>query len=55
VEYGHKVSVGYYDQEQEYLDESKSILEEVLDSNPQLTLTQARNMLASFLFKEKMC
>jgi ATP-binding cassette subfamily F protein 3 len=51
VEYGHKVSVGYYDQEQEYLDESKSILEEVLDSNPQLTLTQARNMLASFLFK----
>ncbi len=51
VEYGHKVNIGYYDQEQENLNENKSILEEVLDSNPSLTLAQARNTLASFLFK----
>jgi ATP-binding cassette subfamily F protein 3 len=50
VEFGHKVRIGYYDQEQENLDESKTILEEIIDSNPELSLTQIRTTLASFLF-----
>ncbi|MDP4181549.1 MAG: ABC-F type ribosomal protection protein [Bacillota bacterium] len=51
VEYGHKVKVGYYDQELQDLDESKTILDELLDSNDDLTLTQVRTLLSSFLFK----
>ncbi|HOV24874.1 MAG TPA: ABC-F type ribosomal protection protein [Pseudobacteroides sp.] len=51
VEYGHKVQVGYYDQELSDLDENKTILEELIDSNNDLTLTQIRTLLSSFLFK----
>lgn len=51
VEYGHKVSVGYYDQEQEDLDENKTVIEEVWSSNEKLTQTDIRTTLAAFLFK----
>mgnify|MGYP001126048482 CR=1 FL=1 len=50
-EYGHKIKLGYYDQEQEDLDENNTILEEVWNSNEKLTHTEIRNALASFLFK----
>lgn len=50
-EYGHKVKLGYYDQEQQDLDESSTILDEVWNSNDKLTQTDVRNALASFLFK----
>jgi len=50
-EYGHNVVIGYYDQELKNLDENKSILEEVWDSNEDLTHTEIRNALAAFLFK----
>lgn len=50
VEFGHKVNIGYYDQELTDLDESKTILEELIDSNNDLTLTQIRTLLSSFLF-----
>lgn len=49
-EYGHKIVLGYYDQELEGLDESKTVLEEVWDDNEALTHTQIRNALAQFLF-----
>lgn len=49
-EYGHKVLLGYYDQELEDLDEEKTVLEEVWDTNESLTHTQIRNALAQFLF-----
>lgn len=49
-EYGHKIVIGYYDQELEGLDESKTVLEEVWDENEKLTHTQIRNALAQFLF-----
>jgi len=49
-EYGHNVIIGYYDQEQENLDESKTIIEELLDSDIDATVTEIRNALASFLF-----
>ncbi|MCR4436389.1 MAG: ABC-F type ribosomal protection protein [Clostridiales bacterium] len=50
-EYGHNIHIGYYDQEQENLNELNTVIEEVWSSNPKITQTQLRNMLASFLFK----
>jgi ATP-binding cassette subfamily F protein 3 len=49
-EYGHKIAIGYYDQELEGLDDSRTVLEEVWDENEKLTHTQIRNALAQFLF-----
>lgn len=49
-EYGHKIVLGYYDQELGDLDESKTVLEEVWDTNEKLTHTEIRNALAQFLF-----
>ncbi len=49
-EYGTNVRLGYYDQEQEELDESCTILEEICNSNEKLTITDIRTALASFLF-----
>lgn len=49
-EYGHNVSMGYFDQETDELDNSKTIIEEVWGSNEKLTMTEIRNALASFLF-----
>jgi ATP-binding cassette, subfamily F, member 3 len=50
-EYGHKVNIGYYDQEQEDLDESRTVLEEVWNYNEKITQTELRTALASFLFE----
>lgn len=50
VEFGHKVQLGYYDQEQADLNESNSILDEVWDGNEKLGQTEIRTALASFLF-----
>ena len=49
-EYGHKIVLGYYDQELKGLDESNTVLEEVWNDNEKLTHTQIRNALAQFLF-----
>ena len=50
IRFGTNVFVGYYDQEQAKLDESKTIFEEISDSSPTLTQGQIRNMLAAFVF-----
>ena len=50
IRFGTNVFVGYYDQEQAKLDESKTIFEEISDSYPTLTQGQIRNMLAAFVF-----
>ncbi|MGX8714883.1 MAG: ABC-F family ATP-binding cassette domain-containing protein, partial [Lachnospiraceae bacterium] len=50
--FGSKVHVGYYDQEQQLLDEDKTLFDEVGDAFPQLTNTEIRNLLAAFLFTE---
>jgi len=50
IEYGHKIVLGYYDQELEGLNENNTILEEVWNENDELTHTQIRNVLAQFLF-----
>jgi ATP-binding cassette subfamily F protein 3 len=49
-EYGHKIVLGYYDQELEGLDDANTVLEEVWNDNEKLTHTQIRNALAQFLF-----
>ena len=47
---GAKVSIGYYDQEQQLLTESKTLFEEISDAYPYLDNTAIRNTLAAFLF-----
>lgn len=51
TEYGYNVIPGYYDQELMELDEKNTIIDEVWNSNENLTQTEIRNTLASFLFK----
>lgn len=50
VKYGTKVDIGYYDQEQESLNPSKSVLNEVWDDHPLMTEESIRTFLGSFLF-----
>ncbi|MBQ9827914.1 MAG: ATP-binding cassette domain-containing protein [Lachnospiraceae bacterium] len=50
IEPGSKVNIGYYDQEQQALDDDKTVFEEISDAYPDLDNTQIRNTLASFLF-----
>ncbi len=47
---GANVRIGYYDQEQHNLDEELTLYEEIANDRPDLTQTQIRNVLASFLF-----
>ncbi|MBE6062423.1 MAG: ABC-F family ATP-binding cassette domain-containing protein [Clostridium butyricum] len=48
---GANVNVGYYDQEQSNLHLDKTIIDEVWDDFPEMTTTQLRNALGSFLFR----
>ena len=50
VSLGKNVFTGYYDQEQSNLNLHKTIIDEVWDDFPNLTTTEVRNYLASFLF-----
>ena len=51
VRTGEKVSVGYYDQTQAGLDNSKTAIDALWDLYPELTQTQVRSALAAFLFR----
>ena len=50
-DYGTNVEIGYFDQMQQNLDLSKTALDEVWDTFPNMTQTEVRSALASFLFK----
>ncbi|WP_157156147.1 MULTISPECIES: ABC-F family ATP-binding cassette domain-containing protein [unclassified Diaminobutyricimonas] len=50
IEPGHGLRVGYYAQEHETIDVKRSVLENMVSSSPQLTETEARRVLGSFLF-----
>ena len=52
VTFGANVTVGYYDQEMQVLDSSKTIFDEISDDYPTLTNTKIRTTLAAFLFTE---
>ncbi len=49
--YGTRVQMGYFDQAQAGLDESKTAINEIWDEYPRMTETQVRTALGSFLFK----
>ncbi len=51
VRFGAGIDVGYYDQMQSGLDESKTVLDEIWDRHPRMTETEIRNALAVFLFR----
>lgn len=50
-DYGANVEIGHFDQMQQNLDLSKTALDEVWDTFPNMTQTEVRSALASFLFK----
>ncbi len=50
VEPGYGLKLGYYAQEHETLDMSRTVLENLHGSAPELTETQARGVLGAFLF-----
>lgn len=50
--FGSNVHIGYYDQEQQLLSDDKTVFEEIHDMYPDMTETQVRNVLASYLFTE---
>ncbi len=47
---GHGLKVGYYAQEHETLDTTRTVLQNMQSAAPQLTDTEARSVLGSFLF-----
>jgi ATPase subunit of ABC transporter with duplicated ATPase domains len=50
VDPGHGLKLGYYAQEHETLDTARTVLENLRSAAPQLTDTDARSVLGSFLF-----
>ena len=50
IEPGHGLKIGYFAQEHETLDVSKTVLENMQKAAPQLADTDARKVLGSFLF-----
>ncbi len=50
IEEGYNVEVGYYDQENQNLDENKTVLDELWDAYPNLTEQKIRSTLAWFKF-----
>ncbi len=47
---GSNVNIGYYDQEQQNFDESKTVFQEISDAYPNMTNGEVRNVLAAFVF-----
>ncbi|SHJ67665.1 ABC-F family ATP-binding cassette domain-containing protein [Paramaledivibacter caminithermalis] len=47
---GHNVFIGYYDQEQENLNPNNNLIDEICNENPKISIPEARNLLAAFLF-----
>ncbi len=51
IRLGANVKIGYYDQTQQNLDNSKTILDEIRDAYPLFKETELRNACAAFLFR----
>nr|MCR5264541.1 ABC-F family ATP-binding cassette domain-containing protein [Clostridiales bacterium] len=51
IEPGYNVTIGYYDQENQNLDPSNTVLDELWNCEPNLSETEVRNALALFLFR----
>ena len=51
IEYGYNVKVGYYDQENQELNDANTVIDELWNEYSGLTQTEIRNALALFLFR----
>lgn len=51
VKIGSNVTIGYYDQEQQNLDESNTLFQELQNAYPNLDNTKVRSVLAAFRFQ----
>ena len=51
VKYGYNVTIGYYDQENQNLTPSSTVLDELWDAYPNITETEIRSTLALFNFR----
>ena len=51
VEPGHGLKLGYFAQEHDTLDQDRTVLQNMKTAAPELTDTQARTVLGSFLFQ----
>ena len=49
-EYGYHVDQAYFDQQMDFVDKKKTVLEEFSESFPNLTITETRSSLAAFMF-----
>ncbi len=50
VDAGHGLKIGYYAQEHENLDVGRSVLDNMMSAAPDISATEARKVLGSFLF-----
>ena len=50
IRLGHKVNVGYFDQEQSDLNIGKTVIDEIWDEHPKFDHHKVRTLLAQFLF-----
>lgn len=50
--YGYQVDVGYFDQQIAQYESAKTVLDEFWDEFPQMTQTEVRTLLGSFLFTQ---
>jgi ATPase subunit of ABC transporter with duplicated ATPase domains len=50
IEPGHGLRIGYYAQEHETIDVKRTVLQNMVSASPNLTETEARRVLGSFLF-----
>lgn len=50
VHLGHKVNIGYFDQEQSDLNVGKTVIDEIWDEHPKFDHHKIRTLLAQFLF-----
>ena len=50
IEYGHNVNIGYFDQQMEFRNTENTVFDDVSEAFPNLTTTQIRTLLGTFLF-----
>ena len=55
IDCGYNVVMGYYDQENQNLDDSNTVMNELWSTNETLSPTEIRNILALFLFRGDDC
>lgn len=53
ISYGTNLSISYYDQEQNILNDENTIFDEISNAYPDMNNTKIRNTLATFLFKNE--